>query len=164
LASRVQQRGAHAVTRLRDREVQMMNMLLAVLVAGMASFAAISPSAAQSSEAALVKIAFPFIAGDKILPAGSYMVSGETRDWTRMRIASLDGKTVAVVRLKTTTLNPLPGIEPRFWFTNYYGQYFLQRVAMPGFDVREVPLTKADAERTLTRLNLMRGEGAESVR
>ena len=142
----------------------MRNILVALLVVGTVSFAAISPSAAQSSEAALVKMAFPFIAGDKLMPAGSYMISGETRDWTRMRIASLDGKSVAIVRLKTSTLNPLPGIEPRFWFTNYHGQYFLAKVAMPGFDVREVPLTKAEAERTLTRLNLMRDEGADSVK
>ncbi len=141
-----------------------MKNLVALFVAGTALLAALAPAAAQSSEQALVKIAFPFIAGEKLMPAGTYLVSGETRDWTRVRIASVDGKLVSIVRAKTATLKPLRGIEPRLWFTNYYGHYFLQRLAMPFLDVREVPLTKVEAEQTLARLNLLRSEDTESIR
>lgn len=133
----------------------MRKTLVALLVAGAPSLAAISPSAAQSSEEALVKVPFPFITADKLMPAGTYLVSGETGDWSVVRIASVDGKMVAIVRAKNTAVKPVAGIQPRFWFTNYHGHYFLQRLWMPFLDVREVPLTKAEAERTLTRLNLM---------
>lgn len=142
----------------------MKKTLFTVVVALVAPFAAGSLTSAQSSEEALIKVPFQFIAGEKLMPAGSYLVSGQTGDWTMVKVASVDGKSVATVRSKVVARGPLPGIQPRFWFTNYFGQYFLQRLWLPGLDVREVRLTQADAERTLARLNLLGPDHPASVR
>jgi hypothetical protein len=45
-----------------------------------------------------------------------------------------------------------------------HGHYFLQWVQMPFGDLHEVKITQAQAERTLTRLNLMPAEPAEVIR
>ncbi len=143
----------------------MEKILVALLVAGTASFAAISPVAAQSSEAALVKIPFQFVVGDKIMPAGSYRISAQTSDWSVLMISSLDGKAAAAFASTQAIPNPAPHSQnAQVRFSNYYGQYFLQQVALPGRDARVVRVTKAQAERTLTRLSLMPAQRADTAK
>ncbi len=142
----------------------MTRLLTALLVVAGVSAVGVMSSAAQSSEEALVKVPFRFIAGDKLMPAGTYKVAGATGDWAVVLVSSVDGKLVAKVRSKASSPEIVASMEPRLWFTNYYGQYFLRQLAMPGLVPRIVPLTKEDAVRTLTKLNLMHAEAAEPAR
>ncbi len=133
-----------------------------VTVAILMLLVGIYPAAAQGSrEAALVRIPFRFIIGGKALPAGTYEVWSESSDWEMMAISTVDKPTTAIVWVRT---KPAPNPEPErrdvhLQFKNYYGQYFLQWVQLPLSDIHEVKLSSRDAEKTLTRLNLMPVEG-----
>jgi hypothetical protein len=135
-------------------------MLRMLLFAGMASAAALSAGAAQSSrEAALVTIPFRFIVADKLLPAGTYQIWSESSDWEMMNIASEGSRSVAASVRTWPAPNPAPGgSKVHVQFKNYCGQYFLQWVQLPLAHAHEVKITTAQAQQTLTRLNLMPAE------
>ncbi len=147
----------------------MRTIFAVVLVLGVASFAEVSPARAQvSSEAALVKIPFTFIAGDKLLPPGTYEIWSESSDWEMMAVSSVKNPKDALVWIRTS---PGPNPEPRrrdvrVQFTNYFGHRFLQFVQLPLSDIHIVRLSTQQAERTLTRLNLMpiEGERGDDIR
>jgi len=133
-----------------------------VLLAAVASVAA-GPAVGQTSkEAGLVKIPFNFIVAERRLPAGTYQIWSESSDWEMVKIAPLGSKSpVAIARTKRAP-NPRPGgNQVRVQFMNVHGHYFLQWVQMPFGALHEVRITQAQAERTLTRLNLMPAEPAE---
>ena len=133
-----------------------------VMFAAIASMAAGRPTAAQmSKDAGLVKIPFRFIVGEKLLPAGTYQIWSESSDWEMMKIAPLGTKSPAATARTRPSPNPRQGgTKVRVQFKNVHGHYFLQWVQMPFGDVHEVIVTPAQAERTLTRLNLMPAEPA----
>ena len=56
------------------------------------------------------------------------------------------------------------GDQAQVKFNNFFGHYFLQSVSLPGKDAREVKITKAQAEQTLAKLNLMPAEHATTVK
>ncbi len=139
--------------------------LVTLLVAGTALFAAVSPAAAQSSDAALVKVPFQFIVGNTMMPAGTYRISAETANWSVLMISSADGKAAAVFASTEAAVNPAPqSRDPQVWFDNYYGQYFLREVAMPARNARLVKITRTQAAQTLAKLNLMPAERAEPAK
>ena len=142
----------------------MKKTFLSLLAAGIVSASAISPAAAQTV-AALVKVPFRFIVGDTVMPAGSYRITPQTDDWSVLMISAVDGQAIAAFASTEATPNPAPRSEDvRVRFDNYYGQYFLRQVAVPGRDARLVVVTKAQAERTLSRLNLMPNQHGDPAR
>ncbi len=142
----------------------MKKMLLAFVVLALVGFAGARTASAQS-ETALVKVNFPFIVGDRVLPAGSYRITPDTQDPMLLLIASTKGKPAAAFAATGRSDNPNP-MDPKVHvaFKNIDGQYFLWRITIPGSDGREVALTKAEAERTLAKLNLMPVEHAEPAK
>lgn len=142
----------------------MRKILVTLIVAGALSFPAISMAAGQNGESAVVKVPFQFVVGNKVMPAGSYRISPQTGNWSVLVISSLDGS-AAVFASTQAAVNPASNDEtPRVKFTNYFGQYFLQSVALPSRDAREVLITKAQAEQTLAKLNLMPAEHAATAK
>ncbi len=143
----------------------MKKMILAVLVLGVVGFAAPRFASAQVSGPALVKVPFDFIVGDKVLPAGSYRIAPDTQDPTLLFINSTNGKASAAFAATGWTTNPSPmDPEAHVAFKNVDGHMFLWRVAIAGSDTREIALTKAEAERTLAKLNLMPAERADTAK
>jgi len=132
-------------------------------MAGVVSFVASSPAAAQS-DATIVKIPFQFIAGQRLLPAGSYRITPQAPQAGMVTISSLGDKALAVfVVTEDLGYSDASGIQSRVTFVNYDGQHFLRTIAVPGTDGRVVAFTKAGAERTLARLNLLNAEPAANA-
>lgn len=140
----------------------MKKTLFTFLVVAVATLAAPRPTSAQSAPA-LVKIPFQFIAGGTVLPAGSYWISPDTHDPSVMLLANVNGKPAAVFAVfAATAVNPtLLDPQVRVAFKNVDGQHFLWQVTMPGDDAREVIVTRAQAQRTLAKLNLIPAQHAD---
>ncbi len=137
----------------------MKKILVALVAAGVVWFAAASPALAQSN-AAVVKVPFQFIAGHKVLPAGSYRIAPQTPDWSVVCISNLDGGDAAFITTDGVADSQAEtGSDSRVGFTNYHGQYFLQTVSVPG-RARRVRVTRAQAENILAKLNLLTAEPA----
>jgi hypothetical protein len=116
---------------------------------GLAAALALAVAAhAQAWHMVSVRVPFDFVAGEKHLPAGRYIVQRIKSDSeTVLLIRSADGRTSAVVL--TNTGAPQPGTAALV-FRQYGDRYFLAAVSMPGTDsVRELP--RAGAERRLER-------------
>jgi len=141
----------------------MKKMLFALLVVGVVGFAGPRPASAQDST--LVKVPFDFIVGGRVLPAGSYRIVPDSQDTTLLLIESTRGKMAAAFAATGWTPNPNPmDAHAHVEFKNIDGHMFLSQVAMPGSDARQVAVTKAEAERTLARLNLMPAERADTAK
>ena len=140
-------------------EVLVKKLLVALLIAGAVTFAVSSPAAAQS-DAAIVKIPFQFVVGQRELPAGSYRIARQGPHWSVVCISGLDSKQLSAFVMTVAQGNSEPTYDPRVTFVTYSGHRFLRSVAVPGGDVREVTITKAKAERTLAKLNLLTAEPA----
>ncbi len=143
----------------------MKKTFLGLTTAVLVAFAVISPARAQDSRAALLKVPFKFIVGEKLMPAGRYRVSPQTDDWSILVITSVDEPSIAAMATTEAAPNPSPrSVDAHAWFDNYYGQYFLRQVTVPGRDARVMKITRVQAARTLTRLNLMPAERAEPAK
>ncbi len=142
----------------------MKKTLLALLVVGTIAFAGLRPASAQS-DPALVKIPFSFIVGAKVLPAGSYRIAPQLDDPSLLLVTPTKGGTAAAFAATGFAKNPNPmDQQVHVAFKNVDGHYFLWEITMPGGEAREVNVTKAEAERTLARLNLMPAEHADSAK
>ena len=142
----------------------MKKTFLALLIVGAIAFAGVGIASAQE-DPAIVKVPFQFIAGEHLLPAGTYRISADQFDRTLLTISRLDGKGEAVFAETDWTGDvSLPGRKVDVQFKNIDGHYFLALVAMPGASGRSVRLTKASAERTLVRLNLMPAEHGDMAK
>jgi hypothetical protein len=140
----------------------MKKMLVAVLMLGVVTFAGVSIASAQG-DAALVKVAFPFIVSGKLLPAGSYRIAVQQGDPTLLMITSTDRTGTAA--FTETEWAGAPEVAQRsdvhVSFKAVDGHYFLSQVSMPYQDTRLIRLTKAAAEQVLVKLNLMPAEHAD---
>lgn len=138
----------------------MKKILVALVAAGVISIVASSPAAAQS-ESAIVKIPFQFIVGRAVLPAGSYRIAPQAADWRLVSITNLNGSRIVAFAFTEALVNSEPTANgSQVTFKSYDGHYFLQGVAVPGRDARQLLITKAGAERTLAKLNMLHGEAA----
>ncbi len=137
-------------------------MSVALLVVGLAAFAGTGPASAQSN-AVLVKVPFAFIAGDRVLPAGSYRLAADPQDHSVLFVTSIQHPADAVM-VATGMAEPPEVGDPSVRFKNVGGHMFLWEVAVPGDGAREITVTRAAAERTLVRLNLMPAEPAGSAK
>ncbi len=143
----------------------MKKLLLVLLVLGVVAIAGQRAPLAQTDDPAFVRVSFPFIVGDRLLPAGAYRITSDSQDPSVLYITSLTGKPAAAFTATIWADNPtLKDADVRVAFKNIDGQYFLWRVAMPGTDARVVNLTKAEAEHVLAKLNLMPTERGEPAK
>ena len=92
----------------------------------------VAPAGAQVSRMRM-EIPFTFVAGDQILPAGSYWVTVD-QDFRRCLFTSQSDSTIQVIRLASATDNrPLAKAAlGTLRFTRYGGQHFLNAVWRPG--------------------------------
>ncbi len=142
----------------------MKKTFLSLLVAGISSVAAFSTPAAAQDSAAIAKVPFEFIVGNKVLPAGDYMVASQTNDWSVVLIRSTDSGIGTFASTKVAPGPDTPAVDARLSFVNYDGHYFLKRIAIPGRNPRQIAVTREQAERTLARLNLMTAESASPAK
>jgi hypothetical protein len=107
----------------------------------------LSPAPARAQGLITATVPFDFIAGDRRLPAGDYVIS-DSDDLAVLTIASVDRRNVTQV---LTIPAPSDGTmePPRLRFTAFDGQHFLAVVSMGTEVTREVPLTPAGMEREL---------------
>ncbi len=141
----------------------MKKLLFALPVVATALIAAPRPASAQT-DAALVKVPFQFIVGDRVLPAGSYRIAPDPQDASVLVITNVSGRPAAVFSAIARAQDRSANAPVKAAFKNVDGHYFLWQVAMPGSDIREVAFTRAEAERTLAKLNLMPAEHADVAR
>lgn len=99
--------------------------LLLGLAIGMAGFAQ-----AQISSPERIKVPFDFIAGEKALKAGDYLVSYSLANRNILFIRSVDGKNIATVFGIVREFNKFDN-KNRFIFQKREGQYFLTEINTP---------------------------------
>jgi hypothetical protein len=135
----------------------MKKLVFALLVGASAAILAPGSGYAQTAPA-LVKVPFNFIVGDVLLPAGSYRIAADTQDSSLLVITRTNGKPGAFAVTGRMEGRASTDAQVHVAFKNVDGRYFLWTVAMPGGDWREIAVTRAQAERTLARLNLLAAE------
>lgn len=124
-------------------------VLVALMVVGILALAGSVPAYAQGSK---VTVPFPFIVGETVLPAGSYLVTTVAERSDVLAIRSVDGKAMATALMQATAT----WSEKRhivLSFQRYGGRFFLSEVNMPGSNGRALPLPKQQLEAMLARLN-----------
>jgi hypothetical protein len=135
----------------------MKKLLLGSIVIAVLSLAGLGRAYAQ--DATVVKVPFPFVAGETLLPAGDYRVSPAMPDGSVLAITSMNGSASA-----TVAVNPgdpaVPGGEPAFVFHAFGKRYFLAEVRTTDAPAYSVRLAPKDVDRVLAKLNLAdyRGE------
>ena len=135
---------------------QVLGMLVAI---GIAALAAPASSFAQvAADEAVLRAPFPFVAGDSVLPAGTYTVRADSSDPAVLWITSADGRTAVVVDTNWGNGDENDGSKALFRFRKYGQSYLLSRIAMPGEDAREIPLSKGQVERDLVKMATARYE------
>jgi hypothetical protein len=104
-------------------------------------------SAAQAQETRVkANIPFDFAVGDKILPAGEYMVVTEGSSNQAIVIRSDDRKS-AILSLTQACSSLNPSDKTKLVFHTLAGRYFLSQVWMQGYDRgRELPRSKAEVQ------------------
>jgi hypothetical protein len=137
-------------------------ILIGLVMAGVVSF--VASSSAAASHTAIVKIPFQFIAGQRLLPAGSYRITPQAPENGVVTISRV-GDNALTVFVVTDNLgySDASGLQSKVTFVKYDGQLFLRTVAVPGTDGRVVAFTKAAAERTLASLNLLNAQPAANA-
>jgi hypothetical protein len=141
----------------------MKKSLFGLLVAVALALGAAPALHAQSTDSAIVKVPFSFIAGGKVLPAGTYRITSASTDGGgSLMITSADDKAYGAFVNTERAPNPAANSnDTHLTFRTYLGQRFLWQVVQPGNDVREVALRSPQMDRVLARLNLLPPERAD---
>lgn len=138
----------------------MKKTFLALVVIGIVAAAGMRPAFAQT-DPAVVKVPFQFIAGDRLMPAGTYRIAPDAQDPTLLAISDVNGKGPGAFTSTVWTGSQSKGTKVQVQFKNVDGHYFLWQVAIPSAGDRAVPINKMGAERVLAHLNLMPAERAD---
>ncbi len=85
----------------------------------------------------VAKIAFPFIVGGAVMPAGEYRLAMRQGDQSTMHIASMCGRFAAFVGVSPAGADTDTG-EPTLVFRRIGNGYFLSKVNIPGEQGREI--------------------------
>jgi hypothetical protein len=120
-------------------------------VLGILGLVGLHPAYAQG-DTAIVKVPFSFVAGNTILPAGSYRVAPLTLGGDVMSIVSVKGGPGAELLTENLGDARLSG-SAHFQFKEYGGHYFLAAITIPGETVRGVVLSQGHVATMLARLN-----------
>ena len=111
--------------------------------------ALVASASAQAARRVAIEVPFDFVAGQKHLPAGRYIVSRVQRDGeSALMIRSEDGRHAAIFLTNSADATPA---RAELSFRRYDGErYFLASVSIPGAaEVREV--RKSGGEERLER-------------
>ena len=96
-------------------------------------FTLAATSYAQSARRTVILIPFDFVAGEKILPAGTYRIEPVRRDsYTAWEIQSTTGRAGAVVMTSALRGGTAAGDESRLVFQKYAEAYVLAQVWSAG--------------------------------
>ncbi len=141
----------------------MKKILIALVAAGVLSFAGATLVQAQDTNVGLFKAPFRFIVDGKLMPAGSYRVSSQGQGFAVLLIESTDRSAAAAFTSTMAVENPYgDSSQVHVEFKAIDGTYFLTQVALPGQDARRIFVTKANAEQVLAKLNLMPAEHVDA--
>lgn len=89
-------------------------------------FTLAATSYAQSARRTVIHIPFDFVAGEKVLPAGTYRVEAVRRDsYTLWEVRSTAGRAGAVVMTSAIGSGAASEAEPRLVFRKYAETYVL---------------------------------------
>lgn len=92
-------------------------------------FALAATSYAQSARRTVILIPFDFVAGGKVLPAGTYRVEAVRRDsYTVWEVRSTAGRAGAVVMTSAIGSGAAAEAEPRLVFQKYAETYVLAQL------------------------------------
>lgn len=92
-------------------------------------FALAATSFAQSARRTVILIPFDFVAGEKVLPAGTYRVEAVRRDsYTVWEVRSTAGRAGAVVMTSAVGSGAAADAEPRLVFQKYAETYVLAQL------------------------------------
>jgi hypothetical protein len=105
----------------------------------------------SAQPATVAKIAFPFIVGGAVMPAGEYRLAMRQGDQTTMRIATTCGRVAAFVSVSPAGAVTATG-EPTLVFRRIGNGYFLSRVNIPGEQGREIAVPTGATAARLTML------------
>lgn len=92
-------------------------------------FALAATSFAQSARRTVILIPFDFVAGEKVLPAGTYRVEAVRRDsYTVWEVRSTAGRAGAVVMTSAVGSGTAEEVQPRLVFQKYGETYVLAQL------------------------------------
>jgi hypothetical protein len=130
--------------------------LFVVLLVGIAMVAGSRWASAQ--DAVLAHVPFPFLVGDRLLPAGDYRVTHPTDSAEHvLQIVSRDGRSEAFATYDDTGIDT--GRTAALQFKTVGGDRLLWRVSVPGEDVYQLPLDAGlKAEAKLARAAAEKGK------
>jgi hypothetical protein len=132
----------------RQKELEMAKQFakgfaMVLMVVGVALVTAV---AANAQNRVAADIQFEFMVGDKVLPAGSYIVSPASSGGDALMIRSRDSKKSAI-RLTNSVQAKLNKTNPRLVFHRYGQNYFLAQVWTGDSTGRQ--LTKSHKEKSI---------------
>jgi hypothetical protein len=113
------------------------------------SILAAGPASAKSVDGLRAQIPFDFHVGDRVIPAGDYVVSAMTDDEKTLRIRAAGGGESAATLTSPKLAKSGSESAPRLVFHRYGDQYFLSAVWGDGETGRALPESKQ--ERSLRR-------------
>ena len=116
--------------------------IAAILAFGMVLFAGAQVARAQSLDAVTTTVPFPFMVGNVLLPAGTYLVVPDDVDSGVFEIRSQRGRMSAFATVMADDSTARRG-ELQFQFVNVGGRYYLTKIDDGTGDVSEVAVPDA---------------------
>ncbi len=116
--------------------------IAAVVAFGVAMIASAPLARAQTTDPVKVTVAFPFMVGQVMLPAGTYTVVPDYRTPGLLEIDSDNGSMSAMATVLSDDLTDRRG-ECQFQFVNFGGKYYLTRIDDGNGDVSDLVLPDA---------------------
>ena len=116
--------------------------IAAVAAFGMVLFAGAQLARAQETETIKAAVAFPFMVGKVMLPAGTYEVVPDEMDPTVLEIRSEYGRKSAFASILAADPTTRRG-DCQFQFVNVGGRYYLTKIDDGAGDVSELALPEA---------------------
>jgi hypothetical protein len=126
-------------------------------------FTLAATSYAQSARRTVILIPFDFVAGEKVLPAGTYRIEPVKRDsYTAWEIQSTTGRAGAVVMTSALGGGATAGADPGLVFRKYGETYVLAQV-WPSGDAAGREVVQSRRGRTIMAEAAAGGQKPEAV-
>lgn len=135
----------------------MKNIQRAITLSALFVFLTVSSALGQSGGQTVVNIPFNFVVGEKIMPAGKYVIQRNKRDSDTAWTIEQRGGGAAAVLLTATARHTESQDETKLIFSKYEDVYFLTSFSIIGGTTeRKVPMS--NRERTLEKTLAQAGE------
>ncbi len=119
--------------------------------AGLGILLAGQTASAQVADQVVAHVPFQFVAGDAVLPAGTYTVRPDSSDPTMLWIINADGRPASAVLTEWGGPDN-DGTQAMLQFKKYGEAYMLSSVALPGEAARQIPIPKKEVEADLVKV------------